>query len=173
VADRALYAWVTVVSAVLMSFLFWLIYAREGAGATSGVVAWLPWANAGFNTASALCLALGWRAIRAGRRELHQRAMLSAVGFSAAFLVSYMVYHYAHGDTPFPGQGLARGVYLGVLASHVLTTIVALPMILLVLYYAASGRFQDHRRIARRTFPLWMYVSVTGVLIFAMLRVWS
>ena len=96
--------------------------------------------------------------------------MLSAFGFSALFLVSYIVNHALRGDTPFPGVGTVRTVYLSILASHVLLSIVALPMVLTTLYFALSGQFKAHRRLARVTFPIWLYVSVTGVVVFVFLK---
>ncbi len=169
-SDRAVFTWIAAISGFLLTFLFWLLYwheAPEGVAASPSV---LPAWNAAFNASAATCLFVGWRFVRAGDRRRHALAMGSAVGFSALFLVTYVVHHATHGDTLFPGTGAVRVAYLAILASHVLTTIVALPMILTTLYYAARGRFVDHRRVARRNFPLWMYVSVTGVAIFLMLE---
>jgi putative membrane protein len=136
-------------------------------------VASLPALNAFLNACSACALAAGYRAIRRGDRATHIRFMLSAVAFSALFLVSYVVYHNFHGDTRFPGQGLIRPVYFFILVSHILLSIAALPMILSTLFYAASARFGSHRRIARATLPIWLYVSVTGVVVFALLRLYA
>jgi putative membrane protein len=133
-------------------------------------VANLPAANAFFNACSATALAGGWVSIRRGNRDTHMRFMLSAVAFSTLFLASYVVYHAFHGDTRFPGQGIVRPIYFFILASHILLSVAALPMVLTTLYYAATGRFASHRRIARFTLPVWLYVSVTGVLVFALLR---
>jgi putative membrane protein len=99
--------------------------------------------------------------------------MLMAFGFSSLFLVSYVVNHALRGDTPFPGVGTARMVYLSILASHILFSIVALPMVLTTLFFALSGRFRMHRRLARVTFPIWLYVSVTGVIVFVLLKAYA
>jgi putative membrane protein len=170
VADRRPLLWILPLSAAIAGFLIWLIYLKGARATAPDWVAVLPAANALFNGCSAVALAGGWLSIRRGARETHMRFMLSAVAFSALFLVSYVVYHAFHGDTRFPGQGVVRPIYFSILISHVLLSIVALPMILTTLYYAATGRFLTHRRIARFTLPIWFYVSVTGVVVFALLR---
>lgn len=169
-SDRAVFTWIAAASGLILAFLFWLLYGQDLPEATTATRSVLPAWNAAFNACSGICLFAGWRAIRASNRRVHIGFMLSAVAFSALFLVTYIVHHSTHGDTPFPGSGAVKTVYLSILASHVLVTMAALPMILTTLFYAGSGRFEDHRRIARRTLPLWLYVSVTGVLIFAMLE---
>ena len=96
--------------------------------------------------------------------------MVSAFAASAVFLVGYVLYHYAHGDTQYQGQGTIRIVYFSVLISHVLLSIVMLPMILTTFFLATRERFAAHKRLARWTLPIWLYVSVSGVLIYFMLR---
>jgi putative membrane protein len=103
----------------------------------------------------------------------HRACMLSAFGFSSLFLVSYVANHALRGDTPFPGVGTTRTVYLSILASHVLCSIVALPMVLTTLLFALRGQFKAHRRLARVTFPIWLYVSVTGVVVFVFLKAYA
>ena len=99
--------------------------------------------------------------------------MLLAFGFSSLFLVSYIVNHALRGDTHFPNVGAARTVYLSILTSHILLSIVALPLVLTTLFFALSGRFMMHRRLARATFPIWLYVSVTGVVVFEFLKAYA
>ncbi|MCA1807073.1 MAG: DUF420 domain-containing protein [Actinobacteria bacterium] len=172
--DTALRASAAAVSAVLFGFLLWLLYGRPAAPAGAGHEAsLLPVLNAASNLLCTAFLVAGYRAIRAGRRSAHIACMLAAVSCSAVFLAGYVTHHFTAGDTPFLGQGLVRPVYFAILITHVLVTMVTVPMILLTLAYAATGRFTDHRRLARRTLPLWLYVSVTGVLIFVLLRLWS
>ena len=136
-------------------------------------VAYLPALNALLNATSATFLCLGYAAVR--RRDLatHARRMLTALGASALFLVSYIVYHSIHGDTRFVGQGAIRPVYFFILVSHIALSAVALPLVFLSLFLSLSGRFPLHRRLSRYTLPLWLYVSVTGVLVFVMLRAFS
>ncbi|MCC6763205.1 MAG: DUF420 domain-containing protein [Deltaproteobacteria bacterium] len=157
-------------SATITGFLVWLIYLKTTRAPAPPWIDLLPAANAFFNSCSALALFTGWRSIRRGRRAAHKRAMLAAVAFSTLFLASYVVYHAFHGDTRFPGQGWIRPVYFFVLVSHIGLSVVALPMILSTLFWAATGRFDRHRGVARLTFPVWLYVSVTGVVVFALLR---
>ena len=96
--------------------------------------------------------------------------MLSALGFSAAFLVSYLIYHTFHGDTRFLGEGWIRPIYFFILISHVMLSAVMLPLILTSLYFAFSGRFNLHPKVARITLPIWLYVSITGVVVYLMLH---
>src|SRR5215813_14079224 len=125
--------------------------------------------NAALNAASAILLAGGYAAIRAGKREAHKRFMVSAFVVSCAFLVSYLVYHYRVGHVAFQGQGLVRPVYFALLISHTVLAVVIVPLILVTLRRAWLERFDRHRRIARWTLPLWFYVSVTGVVVYLLL----
>ena len=99
--------------------------------------------------------------------------MLLAFGFSSLFLISYIVNHAVRGDTHFPGQGAVRAVYLSVLASHVSLSVVAVPLVLTTFFFSLSGQFAMHRRVARFTLPIWLYVSITGVIVFAFLKVYA
>ena len=129
----------------------------------------LPGVNAALNATATLLLLLGWRLIRARRVEAHRRAMLGALACSTLFLVSYLVYHFEAGSVRFPGTGTARAVYLAILASHTLLA-AALPVLVAVtVSRALARRFDRHRRIARVTLPVWLYVSVTGVVVYWML----
>jgi putative membrane protein len=125
--------------------------------------------NASLNGISAVLLAGGYVAIRRGKREVHQRLMISAFVVSCAFLVSYLVYHYRVGHVPFGGQGWIRPVYFTLLISHTILAVVIVPLILVTLRRAWTERFDKHRAIARWTLPLWFYVSVTGVIVYVML----
>jgi uncharacterized membrane protein YozB (DUF420 family) len=129
----------------------------------------LPAVNATLNALSALCLTLGYIFIRRRDRVNHQRAMLAALGTSAIFLVSYVVYHANVGSKPFPGQGAIRWIYLTILFTHIVLAAVILPMALVTAARGLRGQFNRHVRLARWTLPLWMYVSVTGVVIYMML----
>ena len=113
---------------------------------------------------------LGYINIRRGNRAVHKRLMLGATASSSCFLVGYITYHYFHGDTKFPGQGWIRPVYFSILISHIGLSIVSLPLIFATLWYSLTGQFRAHRGVARWTFPLWLYVSVTGVLVFVLLK---
>lgn len=129
----------------------------------------LPALNAGLNSASALLLAAGWFAIRGGRVQVHRALMGSAFVCSTLFLASYLVYHAQVGSKPFPGTGAARQVYFVILGTHTALALVNLPLVLRTLSLALKERFAEHRRLARWTLPVWMYVSVTGVVVYWML----
>ncbi|HEX3748358.1 MAG TPA: DUF420 domain-containing protein [Bryobacteraceae bacterium] len=164
----ALYA-IGALSVAVAAFLIWLIYFK-GRVAGPEWVGSLPAANAAFNSLSALCLLGGYVNIRRKNRVVHKRFMLSATFFSALFLISYITYHSYHGDTHFAGQGWVRPAYFALLISHIALSMVALPLIFATLYFSLSGKFQLHRKVARWTFPIWMYISVTGVMVFFVLR---
>lgn len=132
----------------------------------------LPTVNALLNATAGVLLATGWTFIRRGRVAAHRRCMLGAFAASCLFLVSYVVYHAHAGSRPFTGQGVARGVYFAVLISHVLLAAIIVPLALVTLRRGLRGDYVRHRRIARWTFPVWMYVSVTGVVIYLMLYHW-
>lgn len=156
-------------SVAIASFLIWLIYFKGKVAAPNWVGA-LPAANATFNSLSAFCLILGYINIRRGNRLTHKRFMLTATLFSSLFLISYITYHFFHGDTRFPGHGWIRPTYFFILISHIGLSIVALPFILATLWYGLRNEFRFHRRIARWTFPIWLYVSVTGVVVYVLLK---
>jgi putative membrane protein len=125
--------------------------------------------NAGLNLTATVSLMVGWGFIRRGRREAHRRAMLTAVGASTLFLVFYVTRFYLTGTHEFAGQGLARTVYLSILFSHMVLAVVVVPLVLRLLYLAFQKRDAEHRRLARWTFPVWMYVSVTGIVVYLLL----
>lgn len=159
-------------SAAAFGFLIWLIYFNEG-GASPDAVAYLPAVNATFNGLSSALLIAGFVKIRHGEIDAHRRFMTSAFVSSTLFLIGYVIYHALHGDTPFQGQGWIRPVYFFILVSHIVLSAVALPLVLTSFYLSLSGRFAPHKRVSRWTLPLWLYVSVTGVLVFAMLKTFN
>ncbi len=124
--------------------------------------------NASLNGTSALLLAGGYAAIRAGKRDVHKKLMVSAFCVSVVFLVSYVIYHIRVGHVVFQGQGWIRPVYFALLLSHTVLAIVIVPLILITLRRAWMEKFDKHRLIARWTLPLWFYVCVTGVIVYFM-----
>jgi putative membrane protein len=129
----------------------------------------LPALNAILNATSAACLAAGWIAIRRRRIALHRACMLGAFCVSVLFLVSYVVYHALAGSRPFTGQGWIRPVYFALLISHVVLAAAMVPFVLTTLYRALGADFARHVRLARLTLPVWLYVSVTGVVVYLLL----
>ncbi len=124
--------------------------------------------NASLNGISVLLLAGGYAAIRAGKREVHKKFMISAFGVSTVFLVSYVLYHIRVGHVVFQGQGWIRPVYFALLLSHTILAVVIVPLILITLRRAWLEKFDKHRLIARWTLPLWLYVCITGVIVYLM-----
>ena len=132
-------------------------------------VADLPAVNAALNLTAAVLIAIGFYFIREKNIRAHKVCMISALAVSAVFLVSYLTYHYHAGSVRFTKQGWIRNVYFPLLISHTTLAAIVLPMVLRTVFLALKGRFRKHVRIARWTFPVWMYVSVTGVLVYLML----
>jgi putative membrane protein len=133
------------------------------------MISHLPAVDATLNAASALFLLLGFFFIREKNIRAHKACMLSAFATSTIFLVCYLTYHYFHGTSHFRGQGAVRSFYFVLLGSHTVLAALIVPLALVTLYRAWRKRFQQHKRIARWTLPLWLYVSVTGVLVYWML----
>ena len=129
----------------------------------------LPALNATLNGLAALFLTAGYVQIRRGRKDLHKRCMLAALVTSALFLVSYVIYHLNIGSRPFPGQGPIRVIYFAILITHVVLAATTLPLALVTAAWGLKGQYSRHVRIARWTLPIWLYVSVTGVVIYLML----
>ena len=129
----------------------------------------LPTLNALLNGTSAALLVTGWLLIRAGRRDAHRRAMTAALACSVLFLVSYLAYHAQVGSVRFTGTGTVRTVYFVILLTHTVLAAVVAPLAVITFLLARKGRLETHRRLARWTLPLWLYVSVTGVAVYVML----
>ena len=161
------------VSAGATVFLLWLLYVHHAPAGFAARLTFLPGLNALLNGMSAICLVVGFSFIRQRQIAKHRNAMIAAFIFSSLFLVSYITNHALHGDTHFATHGIVRPIYFFTLISHVLLSVLALPMVLVTFFFSLSGRFPQHRKIARFTFPIWLYVSVTGVLVFAMLKAWN
>jgi putative membrane protein len=168
--DRPFWIVNGVVSVLALAVLAYLLLIRHGSGGDAAALSFMPSVNAAFNGTSALLLVLGVRAIKQKRVARHQAFMLSAFASSAFFLVGYLAYHYVHGDTKYPGHGGMRAAYLVLLATHVILSIPVVPMCLAAFYFAFQRRFTTHKKITRVLFPIWLYVSVTGVIVFLMLR---
>ena len=129
----------------------------------------LPTINAILNATSGVLVLLGYRNIRRGKEAIHKKFMLTAIGVSALFLASYLVYHWEVGSVKFQGEGIIRIIYFSILISHTILAVVIVPMVLRTVYLALKGRYAKHRKIAKVTFPIWVYVSATGVIVYLML----
>lgn len=170
-SEKTVFSIIGLLSAAVIGFLFWLIYFKTGAAVNAGGwVGNLPALNAILNAMTATFLVIGYVLIKRNHRDLHIKAMLAATTTSALFLVSYVTYHHFQGDTKFLATGAIRPIYFFILITHILLSIIQVPLILTTLYMAAVKNFARHRKFARVTFPIWLYVSITGVLIFVILK---
>ena len=133
------------------------------------LISYLPHVNACLNGTSAVLLITGFTFIRSRNVRLHRACQIAALVVSLVFLASYLTYHFNHGTTRFLGTGLARPIYFTVLTTHTILAMVIVPLVILTFYRAFRGDFSKHRRIARITLPLWLYVSITGVIVYLML----
>ena len=167
--DRVALSLIGVLSLVVVLIVGVLLLGHTpGRGGRADVAA-LPALNAVLNGASAVLLTGGWLAIRRRRIAVHRACMLAAFSVSVLFLVSYVVYHALAGSRPFTGQGWIRPVYFAVLSSHVVLAAAMVPFVLTTLYRALGADFPRHVRLARVTLPVWLYVSVTGVVVYLVL----
>ena len=132
----------------------------------------LPTLNACLNATAAVLLIIGWKAIKAKKISAHQMFMSAALVTSFIFLGFYITYHLAEGSTRYQGEGISRIIYFAILLTHTPLAVLIVPFSLIVVYHALKGNFASHTRIARRLLPVWLYVSVTGVLIYFMLYRW-
>jgi putative membrane protein len=168
-ADRLFFAWNAVVSTAAVSFIAFVL-GRDATPAGGLDLSFVPAVNAACNASAAACLVAGYVAIRRKAVHLHRLCMVTAFALSAVFLVGYLAYHYVHGDTKYAGDGVGRVVYLAVLATHIVLSITVVPGALTSFYFALTKQFDRHRRLNRVFLPIWLYVSVTGVAIYFMLR---
>ena len=167
--DKRFFAANSIISVGVLGFLGWLLLVRQPI-ATSDGLSFMPAVNATFNCAAALLIINGWFAIRRGAHLAHRRSMVAAFIASACFFVGYVAYHFVQGDTKYEGTGTLRTVYLGILASHVLLSMAVVPMALTAFYFAWRKRFDSHKKVTKILAPIWLYVSVTGVIIYFMLH---
>lgn len=168
---RKAHSLIAAVSIAVFAFLIWFIYGKTPADSEGiGWVPLLPYFNAFLNFCTTVFLLLGYSAIKNGLKDRHKKLMISAMVSSAIFLVSYLLYHHYQGDTKFLGQGLVRYSYFFILITHILLSMVQVPLILITFYHAVRGNFITHRKWAVWTFPIWLYVSITGVIIFYYLK---
>ena len=170
VSDRSFFVFNAVVSAAALAFIAYILLVRAAGPAEGADLRFLPAVNASLNGVSALLLAAGWGAIRSRNVRLHRYLMVSAFASSALFLVCYLTYHYVHGDTRYQGEGWLRAIYFFVLVTHIVLSMVVVPGALSAFYFAWKRQFDRHRRWTRIVLPIWLYVSVTGVVIYFMLR---
>ncbi|HLR25662.1 MAG TPA: DUF420 domain-containing protein [Fodinibius sp.] len=164
---------ILLISIASVGFLIWLIYFQGGSEHSSNLITSLPALNALLNGTSFVLLLFGYRAIRQKQYSRHMKFNLTAFITSSLFLISYVIYHAYHGSTPFTGEGLIRPIYFFILITHIILSALVMPLILTSFYLAFSAKLKLHRKVSKVTLPVWLYVSVTGVAIFFMLRAYS
>jgi putative membrane protein len=167
-SDRAVLGLIGAVSLLVLGIVGALALAPKGSGSGLDVTA-LPTVNAALNATCAVLLVVGYALIRARRIRAHLTVMTSAFAVSTLFLVSYVTYHYHAGSRAFTGQGIIRPIYFFLLLTHIVLAAVIVPLVLTTLLRAWRGDFARHRRIARITLPVWLYVSITGVAVYVLL----
>ena len=158
------------IGGAIFALIIWQLYLRPPATSIPEWTAALPAVNAAFNAATTALIALGVLSIRAGRLRLHIGFQVAALASAALFLAGYLTYHHFQGDTPYAGTGGLRPIYFFFLITHILASAVSVPLILSTVLFAATRRFRMHRRWARATVPIWLYASVTGLVVYAMLH---
>jgi len=168
-SDRTFFVINALVSTAAVAFIAFIL-GRETTAAGGPDLSFMPAVNATCNALSALCLVAGFVAIRRRAVHVHRALMVSAFVLSAVFLVGYLTYHFVHGDTRFTGTGPIRAVYFFILITHIVLSVTVVPLALTSFYFAFTRAFQRHRRLNRVFLPIWLYVSVTGVVIFFLLR---
>lgn len=155
---------------IISSFLVWWIYFKTTATSDSEFVLFIPYLNCMFNMVTTVLLLTGYYFIKKGEKKKHRNSMILAAVSSAFFLIGYLIYHHYVGDTKFLGTGFVRPLYFFILITHVILSIVQLPCILVTFYFAFTSKWELHKKAARFTFPIWLYVSITGVTIFCFLK---
>lgn len=158
---------VSVLIPVAVALLFMVKLKDFGINVTP--LSFLPPIYAAINGLTALVLIAGVWAIKNGKRKLHQRFMTTAIGLSLAFLVMYIAYHMTTDSTKFGGEGVIKYVYFFILITHIILSIIVIPLVLVTYVRALANKFDKHKKIAKITFPIWLYVAVTGVVVFLMI----
>lgn len=153
----------------VVTFLYYMKKLEIGDGPMKELIERLPLANATINGTTAVLLVAGFLAIKSKRIVLHRRIMTASLVLSVMFLLCYVTYHSTHESTPFGGVGTIRSVYYFILTSHIVLSAVIVPMVLFSYTRALSQRFDKHRRLARITLPIWLYVAITGVVVYVMI----
>jgi len=172
-SEKKVFTTIIILSLSVLAFLIWLIYFKPGATPLPEEVGWvnsLSSLNALLNSLTSIFLIAGIILVKRNQLVWHKRAMIAATATSAIFLISYITYHHFHGDTKFIAQGTVRYFYFFTLITHIVLSAVQVPLILSTLYLAFTKKFEKHKKFARITFPIWLYVSITGVVIYIFLK---
>jgi putative membrane protein len=167
--DSRYFILIAVLSVAIPLVVAFLLFVPQTGNLGDVDVTFLPKLHALLNTLTALALLAGFRFIKKGNVRYHRFAMATAIVLSAFFLISYVTYHYQAPPTRFGGEGTIRSIYYFILLTHIVLAAVIVPLVLLSVYFALSNQIPRHRRIARWTFPIWLYVAITGVIVYFMI----
>ncbi len=168
--DKRIRNWIFMVSVAVPALVAYLIYRPVAPGAEGKWVGLLPHFNAALNATNCLLLLLGLFFIKTGRIFLHRTTMLTAFFLGCLFLVAYIVYHSNVPSTSFGGEGIVRVIYYFLLITHIILAVVVVPLVLLALYYALKDQVPQHKRMVKVAYPVWLYVSITGVMVYLLIR---
>ncbi|WP_207435880.1 DUF420 domain-containing protein [Sabulibacter ruber] len=160
---------ITILSVVVPLLVAFLLFMPQTGKLGDLDVSFLPKLHAVLNSLTAIALMIGYYQIKRGNQRLHRFAMVTAFVLSAFFLISYVTYHYQAAPTPFGGEGTIKMVYYFILITHIILAAIIVPLVLLSVYFALSKQYARHRKVSRWTFPLWLYVAVTGVVVYLMI----
>ncbi|MFN5890992.1 MAG: DUF420 domain-containing protein [Bacteroidota bacterium] len=169
ISDKAFFRLVLIVSIAVFAVVVLLQYLPADLRPSADFAKALPFTNATINSIVSILLIFGLRAIKSGNKGLHQKYMLGAFLLSGLFLVSYVTYHVCMSHTKHEGTGMVLYSYYGILLTHIVLAAAVLPMVLYTVYYSTTEQFAKHRKIAKITFPIWLYVSITGVVVYLMI----
>lgn len=169
ISDKAFFRLTLIVSIAVFAVVVILQYLPAEMRPSADFAKGLPITNALINSIVSILLVLGIRAIKAGNKGLHQKFMLSAFLMSGLFLVTYVTYHVCMSHTKHEGTGFVHILYLLILFTHIVLAAAVLPMVLYTVYYSTTEQFVKHKKIAKITFPIWLYVSITGVIVYFMI----
>jgi len=167
-ADKKVLTIIAILS-VLIPVAVALLFFMPKEGESSTDVSFLPMLHAILNSLTAVALLFGYYQIKQNNTKAHRAAMLTAFGLSAVFLVSYVTYHFLGERTIYGGEGALKYIYYFILLTHIVLAVVIVPLVLLSVYFGITNQLSKHRRISRWTFPIWLYVAVTGVLVYLLI----
>ncbi|WP_114751316.1 DUF420 domain-containing protein [Pleomorphovibrio marinus] len=168
--EKGVQKWITVIAVIVPVLVAVLLFMPSKLDVGASWVFFLPHLNAVINSAATIALLLGLYFIKQGEISYHRAAMTTAFGLGAIFLISYVIYHASAESTTFGGEGWVKGVYYFLLLTHILLATVALFPILLAYYYGYTGKVDKHRKIVKYAYPIWLYVTITGVVVYFMIR---
>jgi putative membrane protein len=169
VKNDTLYLVIIGILSVVIPIVVAILFYMPEAGRLDLNTKFLPLLNAFLNSATAICLVTGFIMIKRGKRRYHATAMITAFALSSIFLISYVIYHGSNPSTSFGGTGFIKYFYYVILISHILLAAIVVPFVLLAIYFGITRQYVRHKRVTRYTFPVWLYVSITGVLVYLMI----